>query len=198
VSKPSAILALPVAVVTLVLGLGVQSASAHRHGGRPIRGNGRLRWQPKPTTKPWQWQLQGAIDTSINAAVYDVDGFETPAHTIRELHRQGRKVVCYLDVGSWESYRPDAGQFPNAVIGNRYQGFPDERWLDVSRFHLFERPLERRFAMCARKGFDAVEPTTSPAGNRKTRPASTSPVPTSCASTAGLHVRCIAAAWRWR
>ena len=25
------------------------------------------------------------------------------------LHRLDRKVICYLDVGSWESYRPDAG-----------------------------------------------------------------------------------------
>jgi hypothetical protein len=78
--------------------------------------------------------------------------------TVRELHRQGRRVICYLDVGSWESYRPDAGRFPRSAIGRRYQGFPDERWLDVSRFRLFERPLSDRIAMCARKGFDAVEP----------------------------------------
>jgi hypothetical protein len=68
------------------------------------------------------------------------------------------KVVCYLDVGSWESYRPDRRQFPRSVIGRKYEGFPNERWLDVSRFHLFEKPLKRRFNICARKGFDAVEP----------------------------------------
>jgi hypothetical protein len=116
------------------------------------------RWRPAPTTAPWQWQLQGAVDTSVPAPVYDVDGFETPGRIVRELHRQGRKVVCYLDVGSWESYRPDAKDFPRRVIGRRYAGFPDERWLDVGRFHLFERPLKRRLTMCARKGFDAVEP----------------------------------------
>jgi hypothetical protein len=115
-------------------------------------------WHPRPTVEPWQWQLQGRTDTSINAGVYDVDGFETPKSTVDMLHRLHRKVICYLDVGSWESYRPDAGRFPRSVIGRRYQGFPDERWLDVSRFRLFERPLKRRFAICARKGFDAVEP----------------------------------------
>lgn len=115
-------------------------------------------WSPRPTTAPWQWQLQGKIKTAIPAAVYDVDGFQTPRSTVRQLHRQGRKVICYLDVGSWESYRPDKGQFPRSVIGRRYSGFPDERWLDISRFHLFERPLKQRFNMCARKGFDAVEP----------------------------------------
>ena len=115
-------------------------------------------WEPTPTTAAWQWQLQGEIDTSVPAAVYDIDGFEVPKRTVEQLHRLGRKVVCYLDVGSWEAYRPDARRFPRSVIGRRYEGFPDERWLDVRRFRLFAKPLERRFDLCARKGFDAVEP----------------------------------------
>lgn len=69
----------------------------------------RALWQPTPTSTPWQWQLQGKIDVSVPATVYEVDGFETPASTVRRLHRRGRKVICYLDVGSWESYRPDKG-----------------------------------------------------------------------------------------
>jgi hypothetical protein len=154
----SAILALMVATVAPAFGLCTQGMAAQGHGRHPGGGYDYRRWHPKPTTSPWQWQLQGTIDTSIAAAVYDVDGFETPVGTVRELHRQGRRAICYLDVGSWESYRPDAARFPRSVIGRRYQGFPDERWLDISRFHLFERPLKRRFAMCARKGFDAVEP----------------------------------------
>jgi hypothetical protein len=116
------------------------------------------RWLPRPTTKPWQWQLQGRIDTSIDVPVFDVDGFTTSRRTVGELHGLHARVVCYLDVGSWERYRPDAGRFPRSVIGRRYQGFPDERWLDITRFREFARPLERRFAMCRRKGFDAVEP----------------------------------------
>lgn len=111
-----------------------------------------------PQTSPWQWQLQGRIDTSVDASVYDVDGFETPASTVRALHRLGRRVICYLDVGSWESFRPDAKSFPRSVRGNRYEGFPNERWLDIRRFRSFAKPLEKRFAICARKGFDAVEP----------------------------------------
>jgi hypothetical protein len=116
------------------------------------------RWHPVPMTAPWQWQLQGRVDTGVAAPVYDVDGFETPARTVALLHREGHRVVCYLDVGSWESFRPDASAFPRAVLGRRYEGFPDERWLDVRRFRLFAKPLERRFDICRRKGFDAVEP----------------------------------------
>ena len=111
-----------------------------------------------PTTAPWQWQLQGKVDTSVDAFAYDVDGFETPASTVRRLHGQGRRAICYLDVGSWENYRPDAKSFPRSVRGRRYEGFPDERWLDIRRFKSFAKPLERRFATCARKNFDAVEP----------------------------------------
>jgi hypothetical protein len=115
-------------------------------------------WHPAPQTAAWQWQLQGRLDPRIDASVYDVDGFETSAAQVRALHRRGRKVICYLDVGSWESFRPDAGEFPRSVLGRRYEGFPNERWLDVSRFHLFAAPLRQRIEMCARKGFDAVEP----------------------------------------
>lgn len=131
-------------------------------------GPASARWHPRPTTAPWQWQLQGKIDSGVDAAVYDVDGFETPSRVVRQLHRQGRHVICYLDVGSWESYRPDAASFPQAVIGRRYEGFPDERWLDVRRFHLFARALERRFDLCARKGFDAVEPDNLAGWENKT------------------------------
>lgn len=119
---------------------------------------GAERWQPQPTTAPWQWQLQGKLDFGVEAPVYDVDGFEASRADVRALQRRGRRVVCYLDVGSWETYRPDAGRFPRSAIGRRYDGFPDERWLDVSRYELFAAPLKARIAMCARKGFDAVEP----------------------------------------
>jgi hypothetical protein len=116
------------------------------------------RWQPKPTTASWQWQLQGKIDTSIDADVYEVDGFEVAAKTVAKLHRQGQKAICYLDVGSWESYRPDAGRFPKAVLGRAYEGYPDERWLDIRRIDLLAPILRRRFDLCRRKGFDGVEP----------------------------------------
>jgi hypothetical protein len=116
------------------------------------------RWHPQPTTAAWQWQLQGKIDTSVDAAVYEVDGFEVGAKTVAKLHRQGRKAICYLDVGSWENYRPDAARFPKAVLGRAYEGYPDERWLDVRRIDLLAPILRHRFDLCRRKGFDAVEP----------------------------------------
>lgn len=124
----------------------------------PVQRQADGTWKPVATTAPWQWQLQGKIDTGVPACAFDLDGFETPRATVAALHRSGRVAICYLDVGSWESYRPDAGRFPRSVIGRRYEGFPDERWLDIAHFHRFAPILERRFRLCARKGFDAVEP----------------------------------------
>jgi hypothetical protein len=115
-------------------------------------------WKPKPGSGTWQFQLQGKIDTKIPADVYEVDGFDVGRKTVKELHARGRKVICYIDVGSWENYRPDRKQFPRSVIGKKYDGYPDERWLDIRRFRKFAKPLKARIAMCARKGFDALEP----------------------------------------
>ena len=114
-------------------------------------------WKPRPSTKPWQFQLQGRIDTSIDAPVYEVDGFDVSARTVRSLQSKGRRVICYFSAGSWENFRPDRNRFPKSVRGRKYDGFPDERWLDISRYRKFAEPLRARIRMCARKGFDGVE-----------------------------------------
>jgi hypothetical protein len=142
----------------LAVGSTAPAANAATIACPPIQRNAAGVWKATPTTAPWQWQLQGKIDIGVPACVFDVDGFETPRTTVAALHRGGRVAICYLDVGSWERYRPDAKRFQRAVIGRRYEGFPDERWLDIAHFHRFAPILEHRFRLCAHKGFDAVEP----------------------------------------
>jgi hypothetical protein len=129
------------------------------HGGR---------WAPGPTTAAWQWQLQGKVDTGVRACVDEVDGFETSKATVAALHRNGVKVICYLDVGSWEEYRPDAGRFPRSSLGAVYEGWPEERWLDIAHFRPFAPIMEKRIAMCAHKGFDGVEPDNIAGWENKT------------------------------
>ncbi len=49
----------------------------------------------------WQWQIGDLdIDTAIQADVYDIDLYVDQA-IIDELHAQGRKVICYMSVGSF-------------------------------------------------------------------------------------------------
>ena len=113
-------------------------------------------WKPRPGLT-WQIQLQGRIDTSVRAQVYEVDGEYTPASTVRKLHRQGRRVICYISAGTWESFRADSEGFPEATRGKPLADFPDERWLDVRAIEQLRPVIEARMDMCRRKGFDAVD-----------------------------------------
>ena len=98
------------------------------------------------------------MDLSINADIYSVDLFETPPETIAALHEKGSKVLCYLNAGAWEEYRPDAGDFPPEAVGVDYTGWPGEKWLDVGRFELFSAVMENRLDLAVRKGCDGVDP----------------------------------------
>jgi hypothetical protein len=110
-----------------------------------------------PVHASWQWQLNGRLDVTVPGQVYDVDSFDTSRATVTRLHRAGRYVVCYVDVGTWENWRPDRTRFPSRVLGAG-NGWPGERWLDVRRIDLLAPLLRARLAACRAKGFDAVEP----------------------------------------
>lgn len=98
------------------------------------------------------------LDTNVQAAIYDVDGFDTSAATVAQLHRQGRRAVCYIDVGTWENWRPDADEFPKSVLGKPDGHWKGERWLDIGQLSVLQPIMSARFKMCKRKGFDAVDP----------------------------------------
>lgn len=113
------------------------------------------RWVPTPGTS-WQWQLTTPIDTTVDVQVYDIDGFEATPEVVRELHRSGRKVICYINTGASETFRPDHGAFPLEIQG-KPDGFEGERWLDIRRLDVLQPIMAQRFDMCRQKGFDAVE-----------------------------------------
>jgi hypothetical protein len=122
-------------------------------------------WQP-PQQLTWYWQLQGAIRMGLPVAAYDVDGFETGSATVAALHAEGKHVICYLDVGTAENFRPDFGEFPKSVLGHS-NGWPGEHWLDIRRLEVLEPIMAARVRMCAEKGFDAVEPDNIEAFSNK-------------------------------
>lgn len=115
-------------------------------------------WRPAPCTR-WQWQLSGTIDTSFDVAMYDIDLFDAPQATIDALHAAGRTVVCYFSAGSWEAWRPDAGDFPPQVLGNPLDPpFQDERWLDIRALGILGPIMGARMDLAVAKGCDGVEP----------------------------------------
>ena len=133
-------------------------------------------WVPAPNS-PWQWVLDHPISLGSSSdmgtsgttyaggrapapVVYDIDGFDNSAATVNALHRLHKRVICYLSAGTWEAWRPDAGQFPAALRGNADPGWTGENWLDVGPspyLGTLERIMGNRLAMCRAKHFDAVE-----------------------------------------
>jgi hypothetical protein len=112
-------------------------------------------WQPDIVTS-WQWQLQGHVDTAFDVQMYDIDGFEATRALVSSINAGGAAAVCYIGVGSWENWRPDADRFPARVLG-RSNGWRGERWLDIRRMRILAPLMRERLRMCADKGFDGVE-----------------------------------------
>jgi hypothetical protein len=104
----------------------------------------------------FQYQLQGSITTSVNAQVFDVDGFDASSTAVSTLHALGKEVICYIDAGTWESWRPDAALFPTFIKG-KSNGWPGEKWLDIRQLSTVQPLMLRRAQMCHDKGFDAIE-----------------------------------------
>ena len=113
-------------------------------------------------------------DAQPAASSYQVAGFGTVhidkgenAGVISTLHARGKKVICYVDSGAWENYRPDASLFPRRAIGHD-TGWNGERWLDIRRssWPMFEPLIVARLDLAARSHCDGVEPDqNNPWGN---------------------------------
>ena len=120
--------------------------------------NSKTWWRPHVGLS-WQWQLsEPPVDTSVDADVFDIDIFDNDASVVADLHAKGRKVIGYINVGSWEDWRPDRDQFPPEVLGKTYEGWPGEKWLDIRRMDLLAPIMRARLDVCKARGFDAVEP----------------------------------------
>lgn len=118
-------------------------------------------WHP-PVRTSWNWVISKVPQAPYRpVAVYDIDGFEATQADVRALHGAGKKVVCYLSVGSSENWRPDAAQFPSTILGRNLDGWPGERWLDIRDVQrsgsVLARIMNARMDMCDQKGFDAIE-----------------------------------------
>ena len=121
-------------------GAGVGYALARRTTGGTDASSGatdRDRTSP-PASADWQWQLSGPIETGYDVALYDLDGFETPCSVLQSLAADGRYLVAYFSGGSYERWRPDADDVPESVLGTALDGWPGERWLDVTRRDVLE------------------------------------------------------------
>ena len=120
--------------------------------------------------------------TPPGATVYDFDGEAATSAAVAAVHAKGLIAICYIDVGVFETYRKDAGNFPGSskftdpntgqpivytgdpqyanrnVIGSADAGWDGSYWLDIRQLEIIEPIMLARFQMCKAKGFDAIEP----------------------------------------
>ena len=106
----------------------------------------------------WYWQLDGTLNLNQPAAACDTDAFDAAASQVATLHARGKRAIAYVDVGTWENWRPDANAFPASVKGRSVDGWAGERWLDIRQLNALMPIIKARFQRAASKGFDAVEP----------------------------------------
>src|SRR5687768_4008517 len=127
--KPSAAFA-ALAALALLSALTAAPADAAE-----ISVNGAL-WKPAPHLR-WQVQYTATpVDLRVEADVFKVDLFDIGARVVKSLKQRGKHAVCYVNVGAWEDWRPDALRFPPATLGQAYEGWPGERWLDIRKIDL--------------------------------------------------------------
>jgi len=157
--------------------------------GRDGPARPRRRWWHPPATgrdggPGFQWELGHPLRTSSASdmgggardaaghrsprpAVYDIDGIENPASTVRALHRLRAHVICYIEVGAAGNYYSARAEgIPVTYyaqlraagdLGRKVPGYP-EYYLNINAASTLSIIKSMIGQQCARKGFDAVEP----------------------------------------
>lgn len=115
-------------------------------------------YTPPPVGGSIDLQYTGKINPDVPVTVLNLDGFDTSAETVAALRARGVYPMCYINVGASENWRPDMASFPKEILGNAYDGWDGEHWLDIRRIDLLGPILAKRFEMCREKGFLGVDP----------------------------------------
>ena len=165
------------AVVLIVLVLGMTMTGHGSLDAQAVDTSAQPLWRPT-TARPLalHWVLSGPLDVhnrrqmglrSLRGRqlpppdVYDIDLEYNSAATVRALHARGKKVICYIDVGVYETYRDDAAKFQAIspqIWGHADSGWNGSYWLDIRRVDELAPIMKARIQACKDKGFDAVEP----------------------------------------
>jgi hypothetical protein len=103
----------------------------------------------------WHWQLQGYINPNLDVDIYNIDLFDSSIDLIKTLHNRGKKVICYISAGTYESWREDSNEFDPKVIGKKMDGW-DEQWLNIKAANV-KSIMKKRIALARYKKCDAVE-----------------------------------------
>ena len=109
-------------------------------------------------TFDWDLRSNLPLTSQYDSEVIDIDAFDSSKELVEKLHSQGKKVIAYVSVGSVENWRSDAGDFPASIVGNNYEGWEGEKFLDIRNIDALAPIMRARLDMIKAKGFDAIEP----------------------------------------
>ncbi|HEY0710364.1 MAG TPA: endo alpha-1,4 polygalactosaminidase, partial [Polyangia bacterium] len=113
----------------------------------------------KPTlTSTWDWQVIEPVKTDINAQVFSIDLFDNDVTVVMDLHARGRKVLCHVDLGTWQRNDTDSERFPMSALGSPYKGNANRRWIDITNISGLLGMIRGRLDQAQAKGCDAVVP----------------------------------------
>ncbi|CAG2252457.1 unnamed protein product [Mytilus edulis] len=71
------------------------------------------------------------INTGVHGEMFVVDLFEVHTSIIEDLHRKGKRVICYFSAGTKEHRRPDYLDFPSDGLGLPNEDRPGDTWVDI-------------------------------------------------------------------
>lgn len=125
--------------------------------------NSTLPWTPK-VNDTWQIILShpptvssSNKTTTPNVGIFDIDLFDTPTESIKQLQNLGKKVICYFSAGSFENWRTDAKDFKSTDLGKPLDGWEGEKWLRLSSDNV-RAIMKTRINLAREKGCDGVDP----------------------------------------
>lgn len=99
----------------------------------------------------------GSAPADLAADVVSIDGMDATKASVAALKAAGKRVICYMNVGAAEDWRPDHEDFSGLHAGG-YPGWKGETYFDVTEPALKGLIRSRLAKHCRDKGFDAVEP----------------------------------------
>ena len=110
-----------------------------------------------PGIKTWHIQFNPTpTNPASDVEYWTLDLFDVSQEEMQNLNADGVFVMCYFSAGSWEDWRPDAGDFPSACLGNS-NGWPGEKWLDTNCAEVREI-MKNRINLGIAKGCDGFDP----------------------------------------
>jgi endo-alpha-1,4-polygalactosaminidase (GH114 family) len=114
-------------------------------------------WWSPASGATFQVVLQGSINFSNPASIYDIDVFDNNATVMEKLHSMNRSVICYFSAGTYENWRSDKGLFNKSDYAKALPDWPGEYWLNTSSQNVRDI-MASRIEMAQTKGCDGVDP----------------------------------------